>query len=350
MNKTIITFIGIFVSILWSFESFGQQNNESPYAFLGDGSMVLDIKHTHKDTQWKIKVIMPDLTFASIEMVDDTLRVIDSAGKYINIEKVNPIFYAMFTTIDPKAEEMPWMSPYSYCFNDPINLIDKNGERPSCYEAALMAKIVYVKDLSNDDLPEELRTAGWGISQFNTSIKMNNTYWYENGLQSALFEKTVDGVTEYAYVFAGTNSIEDFFEDIFQIFGIAPQYDSAIMNANFLSEELNGRELTFVGHSLGGGEAAAASMATGRPAVTFNPAAVSPMTKCFYSLGSAENVTNYRIIPSGNGKIRIGGCFVNNLQDNCRMSAPGTTINIELPLKNPFAAHSIDNFVKYFCQ
>lgn len=32
-------------------------------------------------------------------------------------------------------------------------------------------------------------------------------------IQSALFERTIDGVTEYAYVFAGTNSVEDFIEN-----------------------------------------------------------------------------------------------------------------------------------------
>ena len=40
----------------------------------------------------------------------------------------------------------------------------------------------------------------------------------------------------------------------------------------------HGITLTFVGHSLGGGEAALASMVTGNPAVTYNPAAVSNAT------------------------------------------------------------------------
>ena len=40
----------------------------------------------------------------------------------------------------------------------------------------------------------------------------------------------------------------------------------------------HGLTLTFVGHSLGGGEAALASMVTGNPAITYNPAAVSNTT------------------------------------------------------------------------
>ncbi len=162
---------------------------------------------------------------------------------------------------------------------------------------------------------------------------MNHTDWYENGLQSYLFERTVEGKTEYAYVFAGSNSVEDFLEDIAQVAGLAPQYNSAIQNARTLSKEVGDNELTFIGHSLGGGEAAAASMATGRAAITFNPAAVSPATTYFHNLGDASNVLNYRIIPSGRGIIRLGGCFANNLQDNFGMSAPGETKYITIDSK-----------------
>ena len=211
-----------------------------------------------------------------------------------------------------------------------------------------MAQIVYNRDLSSKDLPKVLTDANWELSKFETSIKMEYTEWYENGLQSALFERTTDGVTEYAYVFAGTNSVEDVLEDVAQIIGLSPQYETAIYNGQTLSNELGKNELTFVGHSLGGGEAAAASMATGRPAITFNPAAVSPLTKYINNLGSPSNIVNYRIVPTGDGLIRLGGCFVNNLQDNLHMSAPGKTINIPRPTKNAFSAHSIDQFVDHF--
>ncbi len=119
---------------------------------------------------------------------------------------------------------------------------------------------------------------------------MNYTAWYENGLQSYLFERTIDGKTEYAYVYAGTNSVEDGLEDVAQIVGLAPQYSSAIHNARTLSKEVGDNELTFIGHSLGGGEAAASSMATGRAAITFNPAAVSPATAFIHNLEEASNV------------------------------------------------------------
>lgn len=127
---------------------------------------------------------------------------------------------------------------------------------------------------------------------------MNYTKLGENGLQSTIFQRTnvKTGRTEYVYVFAGTNSIEDGIEDISQVTLGAPQYNVAIDNARKLSKELKDSELTFVGHSLGGGLAAAASMATGKAAITFNRASVSERTKSINNLGTLQNVTDYQII------------------------------------------------------
>lgn len=124
---------------------------------------------------------------------------------------------------------------------------------------------------------------------------MNYIKLGENGLQSTIFQRTnaKTGKTEYAYVFAGTNSIEDGIEDISQVTLGAPQYNVAIDNARKLSNELKDSELTFVGHSLGGGLAAAASMATGKAAITFNRASVSDRTKSINNLGTLQNVADY---------------------------------------------------------
>ncbi len=48
---------------------------------------------------------------------------------------------------------------------------------------------------------------------------MNYIKLGENGLQSTILQRTnaKTGKTEYAYVFAGTNSIEDGIEDISQV-------------------------------------------------------------------------------------------------------------------------------------
>ena len=55
---------------------------------------------------------------------------------------------------------------------------------------------------------------------------------------------------------------------------LTEQYKQALLNAILLNNYCNkhGITLTFVGHSLGGGMAALASMVTKRTAITYNPA------------------------------------------------------------------------------
>lgn len=61
-----------------------------------------------------------------------------------------------------------------------------------------------------------------------------------------------------------------------------------------LAADMNGQDMSITGHSLGGGMASAASVVTGRKAVTFNAAGVHPNTVADYDLAAArENITSY---------------------------------------------------------
>mgnify|MGYP001113910436 CR=1 FL=1 len=112
---------------------------------------------------------------------------------------------------------------------------------------------------------------------------------------------------------------------------------------------MQNKELTFIGHSLGGGEAAAASMATGRLAVTFNPATVSQKTIKKLSLNKDKaKIVNYITIgipvtkPKGSN-IYIGGDPLFNLQNNLGFTPYG--INIGIPTNSRGWSHGIDNFM-----
>lgn len=304
---------------------------ESPYAMFGDSTKTIDIGN--RNISIEIPVYLCDSTVASIilDLQNRIAKLAGNDGTILKCDTLENMQTAHFCTIDSKAEEFYNISPYVYCMSNPIFFLDIDGNRPTAAEAALMAAYAY-KDSNQTKYLKELTDLQWKVSSFNTSIQKDYTKFYQNGLQSELFERTINGVTEYSYAFAGTQlySVEDMIEDVAQIFGIAFQYETAINNAKTLSNELGQNELTFVGHSLGGGEAAASSMATGRAAITFNPAVVSGLTKLRHSLGDASKITNYRAVgnKTGIGNIYLGGDVLNNLQEKIGLKLPGVTIPV----------------------
>jgi hypothetical protein len=153
-----------------------------------------------------------------------------------------------------------------------VRFIDPQGEAPTVYEAALMANHIY----NNQG---EL-TGGWKVSERQIdNVKYNDV---NSGFKSNLYErKKEDGIIEYAYITAGTDitSSKDWNNNIEQLRGSSEQYQQSVENATAIAGNLGDAELTFAGHSLGGGLAAANSLATGKDAVTFNAAALSQATK-----------------------------------------------------------------------
>ena len=211
----------------------------------------------------------------------------DTTCVIVHLALVDSTWY-MWMSVDPLADKYPGNTPYSYCNGNPIMLVDPDGREPSGEEAAWMAEYAYGGDETYlMEIKKTLEKTGWRIVSSSKELI--------NGYQATLFERTIDGVTEYAYAFAGTDptSIADLAADIGQVFGLSSQYYIAIQKARQLSNELGCLELTFVGHSLGGGEATAASLATGRSAITFNPAAVSYKTILGGSLYHQSKIVNY---------------------------------------------------------
>jgi hypothetical protein len=75
----------------------------------------------------------------------------------------------------------------------------------------------------------------------------------QTGLKGALFSRKLEnGKVEYAYVFAGTEDGKDGINDGQQLIGTSKQYADALDIANKLTVYLKMKELTFIGHSLGG--------------------------------------------------------------------------------------------------
>ena len=175
-----------------------------------------------------------------------------------------------WNSIDPLCEKYYSVSPYVYCMGNPVKFVDEHGLKPKEDEAARIAHHVYGKE-------EVELIGGWRVS----SLLIDGVTLRDDrsGFKSAIYERTKDGVTEYVYATAGTDSdsYEDWKNNFLQVFGSSEQYNISKENARVLSDNIN-QELTFVGHSLGGGMAATNAYKTGRSAMTFNAAWVSPLT------------------------------------------------------------------------
>ena len=175
--------------------------------------------------------------------------------------------------VDPLTEKYPFNSGYVYCNGNPVKYVDLWGENPTEEEAARMSAHVY------GDQPDDILIGGWKVSNKAEELGITLTH-NKSGFKSQLYERTnKDGETEYTYAFAGTDfdQVNDWANNAAQLVGLSKQYAIAKRNALKLKDAI-GNNLTFTGHSLGGGMAAYVSSITRLPAKTFNAARVSCLT------------------------------------------------------------------------
>ncbi|VXC27041.1 hypothetical protein FLAVO9AF_750028 [Flavobacterium sp. 9AF] len=166
--------------------------------------------------------------------------------------------------IDGLSEKYNSTSTYVYALNNPVYYVDLDGFEPTPYEAAIMASHVYGDNVT--------LVGGWKVSNLQKAIH------YSSGLDGALYERNINGYVEYAYVYAGTTNMSDWKTNGNQVFGTSLQYEQVSKNVEKLDKFFKGKELTFVGHSLGGGLSNFSSLLTGRSSITFNPAWISKKT------------------------------------------------------------------------
>jgi hypothetical protein len=171
------------------------------------------------------------------------------------------------------------------------------------------------------DTPDYKRVGGGG----------NWIDWWgggDQGLDYTLFEhkKTKDVVL----AFRGTEplSFEDWIEDAEQVLGHSEQYKAAIKLAKETSARIDKQnrknktkvQLTFAGHSLGGGLANAAALATGREAFAFDAAGISNESLKELGLDKTyeDNISNFN----------VKGCFVSDWNGKMDDSTLGTIAGI----------------------
>lgn len=159
----------------------------------------------------------------------------------------------------------------------------------------------------------------------------------DNGMQAEIYQ-TPDG--GYVVAYRGSDEGMDWVTNGRQGLGFEdPQYEQAMQLASAV-HEASGGDVTFTGHSLGGGLAAAAAMATGQPAVTFDAAGVSYTTATRAAEIRDDGSTMASVMAeTSHGQIRTYSMetdILTNAQEDSPIAplapdAPGAQITLETP-------------------
>ena len=160
---------------------------------------------------------------------------------------------------------------YTYCYNNPIRYIDFWGFAPTELEAAKMAADIYNATYVGGDVrnPNVIIAATDLHDQW---ILVDIIYdRFDSGVKIGVYAKYNGNEFEYALVNKGSSTGEDWANNFQQPFGASNQMkDSLIATKEFVDNHPLS-EITMVGHSKGGAEAAANAVATGTNAIIFNP-------------------------------------------------------------------------------
>jgi len=163
-----------------------------------------------------------------------------------------------------------------------------------------------------------------------------------NGMNASLYQYNPSG--QYVLAFQGTQSWSQVGADLTQAAGMnTPIYNDAIDLAT-TADLATGGAITFTGHSLGGGLASAAALATGANAVTFNSAGLSQGTIDQFNLPAPANGQIYAYSVVGDPLT-----LVQSLPGI--PSAVGNSVWLTPPLSSitgPLSLHSIGTVISSF--
>ena len=102
---------------------------QSPYAMFGDNSKMLEAKSEPIPSIYRIGIQSPDgdTFYADFNLNKGFVTLYDADGNILCHDSISENAKAMFTTIDPHAENYYSLSPYSFCGGNPVNRIDPTG-------------------------------------------------------------------------------------------------------------------------------------------------------------------------------------------------------------------------------
>ena len=193
-----------------------------------------------------------------------------------------------FISEDPARDGMNW---YAYCYNNPLMFVDPWGLIPSLEDAAEMAVRSYVNYTGFEDIDSRRVGDGWRLIDVWEGSEGLVIHIYVRGDGE---HSSYTGPKEYAFVNKGSSTWGDWVNNFQQPFGWSTDMWESIAKAEYFAEgDWGNYEITFIGHSKGGAEAAANAVATNRNAILFNPAAAALSSYGLDSSSYSASMTAY---------------------------------------------------------
>jgi hypothetical protein len=150
----------------------------------------------------------------------------------------------------------------------------QNGAAPQTRELALLASDVF-NDSPNPPAGYRVATEG---DLDKLGLKAQDLTSTQSPFRAHVYVKGAGADAQYVVAFRGSASSGDWKSNVRQGLGLSSDhYRRALYIGSKLALASNAH-VTFTGHSLGGGLASAAAIASGRPATTFNAAGLSDAT------------------------------------------------------------------------
>ncbi|WP_020404502.1 RHS repeat-associated core domain-containing protein [Gracilimonas tropica] len=97
---------------------------------------------------------------------------------YAGARYLDPVT-GIWLSIDPKVDDYPGWSPYNYSLNNPVNLIDPDGEAPTDWVRNSDTGVYEWRDdvFSEDDAPEGYEYVGKGQADIQAHYNENTSFW-----------------------------------------------------------------------------------------------------------------------------------------------------------------------------
>lgn len=156
---------------------------------------------------------------------------------------------------------------------DPLRLVAANDTGAGAASAGdLKAQALLAQDVYNDSAqPSE----GYRVAGMNelTDLGLSPSLLSEGEFRARVYVTGEGASAEYTIAFRGSQSASDWVNNAQQGLGFdSAHYRSALAIGERVARSDAAGQVRFTGHSLGGGLASAAAIASGRPATTFNAA------------------------------------------------------------------------------